>query len=63
MLAYVFKVGKENLVYKVNIAKIRTGTWMSTLTLKSFFVILKLNICVDLLNFDLNNSTHQKSLS
>jgi len=54
---YVFKVEKEILVCKVNIAK------MSTLTLKSFSVDIKLDFRVDLLNSDLNNSTNTTSLN
>ncbi len=69
--AYVFKVDKENLVYKVDIAKImnvdikpqvnlcrhRAQLSMSTLRPKSICVNIDCNFCVDLLNFDLNNST------
>jgi len=61
MMAYGLKVDTENLVYEVDIAKIRAGTWILTLTLKSFSVVMKLNFWVAVLNFDLNNSTRSKN--
>jgi hypothetical protein len=67
-LVYVLKVDKENLVYKVDLAKImnvdfktqvifcRLKAQFSMSALRPKSICININ-CVDLLNFDLNNST------
>jgi len=48
MLAYVFKVNKENLAHKVNIAKISTGTWMYAINWTSPLKYKPRVVCIEL---------------